>query len=231
MQFSLNDTRRQLKEQIELYQAIMDYWGAIGATLRGRWTLQDQLPGKRLLGTNPYREIGIATQYDAELDQLNAKLDQQIEARQFLPAMRVTWPRIRELNALALGEQSRQLLAKLDGGELKDLRSEKPGSDHPCVPAKYGSAVAAPLPAPDFAPAAAAPAKASGSTTGSTTVIAVVTPEGCAEQALLAHKADATPIDVAGLKDAANGRYLPAQKDGMPVRSALLFRLKNGAPE
>ncbi len=96
VQLTLANARREIRTEIERYQSIMDYWGAVSLGRRGGWTQQDLLPGKRFPGSaNPYLDLGITTPYDAELDELNAKLDTQIEARDFIPAMRVTWPRIR----------------------------------------------------------------------------------------------------------------------------------------
>ena len=230
VQLTLNNARREIRTEIERYQSIMDYWGAVSLGRRGSWTQQDLLPGKRFPGSaNPYPDLGITTPYDAELDELNAKLDTQIEARDFIPAMRVTWPRIRELRTLAAIEQSRQLLAKLDSGELKDLRSEKRSADSPCVPAKRTSGQPAPILATDFAPAPSAPASSGAPTANAgTAVIAIVSAEGCAEQALLARRADANPTEIAALHAAANGRYLPAGKDGTAIRSAVMFRTAPG---
>lgn len=218
VQVELADLRRGLKTEIEKYQAIVDYWNQPPSL-----TVAEDAGRKATLQAN-----GITTPNQGEIDALSAQLDQQIAAHDFVTAMRTTWPKLNELQKQAKQAQYQQLISKLDSGGLQGLRSATPTRQ--CVPAS-GDATSltdAPNTRPDFPSISdyfPLPMLRQGIKSGTPEVFVIVDAKGCPERAVLVGPTEHEEFDDAGLKLAVAGRYVPAAKNGYPVRGGFFLRL------
>ncbi len=142
--------------------------------------------------------------------------------------MRTTWPKLNELQKQAKQAQYQQLISKLDSGGLQGLRSATPTRQ--CVPAS-GDATSltdAPNTRPDFPSISdyfPLPMLRQGIKSGTPEVFVIVDAKGCPERAVLVGPTEHEEFDDAGLKLAVAGRYVPAARNGYPVRGGFFLRL------
>jgi hypothetical protein len=218
VQVELAELRGGLKAAIDKYQAIVDYWSQPVSQ-----PVAEGANRKATLQAN-----GIVTSNQAEIDALSAQLDQQVAAGDFVAAMRTSWPKLNELQKQAKAAQYQQLTSKLDAGGLQKLRSARP--TRPCLPADGGvtSGTDTPNVRPDFPSISdyfPATMKRLGVKAGNPEVFVIVNTKGCPERAVLVAPSEHEEFDDAGLQLAVAGRYLPAVKDGKPVRTGFYMRM------
>jgi hypothetical protein len=218
VQVELAELRRGLKMQIEEYQAIVEYWSQPTSL-----PVAEDASRKATLQAN-----GIQAPNQAEIDSLEAQLDKQIAAADFITAMRATWPKLGEAQRQARSAQYQQLISKLDGGGLQGLRSATPTRQ--CVPVSGATTSGTDVPntRPDFPPVNdyfPLPMARQGIKSGTPEVFVIVDAKGCPERAVLVGPSEHEEFDDAGLRLAVAGRYVPAVKDGNPVRAGFFLRL------
>ena len=218
VQVELAELRRGLKAAIDEYQAIVEYWRQPISQ-----PVAEDAGRKATLQAN-----GISVPNQAEIDALASQLDQQVASGDFVTAMRTSWPKLDELQKQAKRAQYQQLISKATAGELQGMRSTTPTRQ--CVPAdgEATSGTDTPNVRPDFPSISdyfPAPMKRRGIKAGSPDVFVIVDAKGCPERAVLVGPSEHEEFDEAGLKLAVAGRYLPAAKDGKPVRAGFFMRL------
>jgi hypothetical protein len=218
VQIRLVELRQALKAGIERYQAITEYWREPAS--------QPYTEGAARKDT--LKANGIETPNQAQIETLSAQVDREIAANLFVTAMRTTWPKLSELQKQAKSAEYEQLIAKVDSGSLQGFRSATPSRN--CVPAERGQtsrtdapSVRADFPSiNDYFPVSM---KRKGIQSGTPEVFVLVSAEGCPESAVLVGPSEHEEFDDAGLRLAVDGRYLPAEKDGKPVRAGFYLRL------
>jgi hypothetical protein len=216
-QINLGQMRQGLRTQIDRYQAITEYWRE-SASL----PYSEGAARKATFKTN-----GVDTPKQAEIETLTAQLDQQIASNDFVGAMRTTWPRLDELQKQARNAEYQQLIAKIDSDALKGFRSATPTRKCSSEDAKT-SGTDTPIGRPDFPPINdyfPMSMKRQGIKSGTPEVFVLVNAQGCPERAVLVGPAEHEEFDDAGLRLAVDGRYLPADKAGKPVRGGFYMRM------
>ncbi len=204
VQVTLATLRRDLTTEIERYQAVIAYWRDIGA---------HPLPAG-VVDENLLRAHRVEPAFQKELADLRGQLDKQVAGRDFVTAMRTTWPSYQDLLKRKAVEESRRIVSNIDTGGFTDLRSAK--ATRECAAAGTTSGDDAPTPRKDF-PATIdyfpAKLKDLGITKGVLDVFVVVDAKGCAERAVLIKPSEYPEFDEAGLDLAVDGHYLPAAKN------------------
>jgi hypothetical protein len=216
VQIGLAELRRDLAAGIERYQAIVDYWREP--------TSQPFAEGEARKST--LQANGINSPNQPEIEALSTQLDREVAAGDFVTAMRKSWPRLSDLRKQAKVAEWQQLISKLDSGGLTGLRSATPTRG--CHPSATTSGSDTPNVSPDFPPITdyfPNSMKQKGIKSGNPEVFVIVSAEGCPERAVLVGPSEHEEFDEAGLKLAVAGSYLPAEKDGKPVRGGFYMRL------
>lgn len=218
VQIHLAQFRKGLKEEIERYQAITDYWREPASL-----PYVEGAARKATLKAN-----GIETPNLTEIETLSAQLDAQVASGDFVAAMHTTWPKLSKLQEQAKAAEYQQLIAKIDSGALQGFRSATPGRK--CSPPEGGltSPTDTPSTRPDSPPTTEyfpTSMKRQGVRSGTPEVFVVVSAEGCPEQAVLVGPSEHEEFDDAGLRLAVDSHYYPAAKDGKAVRAGFYMRV------
>ena len=216
VQIGLAELRRSLAAEIARYQAIVDYWREPSS--------QPFVEGEARKST--LLANGIESPNQKEIESLATEFDQQVAAGDFVTAMRTSWPKLTDLRKQSKSTEWQQLISKLDAGGLQGLRSATP--TRVCSPATTTSGSDTPNVRPDF-PSISDYFPTSmtqhGIKSGNPEVFVIVNAQGCPERSVLVGPSEHEEFDEAGLKLAVAGRYLPAEKDGKPVRGGFYMRL------
>jgi TonB family protein len=221
-QLNVTSLRRELATEIERFQAIVDYWKEVPEMPLPTLSVRSDALGALGIGPLPRSK---------EAAELQAQFDQQIAARDFTTAMRVSRPKYTEAAKRARAEEAEQILAGIDSGALKAPLSIVPARR--CSPTKETSHADLPtIRVRSMAPTIEYYPKklASKGIVGSPEVFIVVNDGGCPERSVLIMSSGYPEMDSAALQYVADGSYLPAEKDGMPARSGFSFRVYFSPP-
>jgi len=199
-----------LRDQVMLHNAVGDYWREYGSR-------EDAGPWREGYAS-ALMELDIEVPEMRETAELSAKLDEQIAAGQFIEAMNVTSPALKDTFKRASAAAAEQIRLHLENGSFKPSAEAVR-----CRPAARSSGNLFPLLAKDF-PNSENFNPHTGN--GATSVLVIVSAEGCALSAIVVVPSGMKEIDTATRRLALAGKYVPGERDGVRIPGLISFRVK-----
>jgi hypothetical protein len=199
-----------LRDQVILHNAVADYWRDYGS--------RDDTGPWREGYASVLKELDIEVPEMRETKELSAKLDEQIAAGQFIEAMTVTSPALKDTFKRASAAAAEQIRLHLQNGSFK------PAADAVrCRPATRSTGTLLPALARDF-PTSEKFNPHTGN--GAASVLVIVSAEGCALDAIVVVPSGMTEIDDATRRLALAGKYVPGERDGVRIPGLISFKVK-----
>ncbi len=225
-QIRLNEVRTTIKAEVERYQAVMEYWRLIGATSRVAVEPRSDEATPPVVVNHAIRDrwqsVGITSPHDEDVASAETAFAQQMESRDYVTALRTTWPQLLELRKRQSADRSQQLLSRIDQGEWSARRSTQAARE--CAAPQRKSDFAVPAHTLDFKRLEKKPWR--GGRGGDVVVAAVVDAQGCLERAFIVASDDDKRMDEQALFMVATSVWWPGQKDGVAIRSSRLIPMR-----